>query len=159
LQAELVLEIAAAHERTLTDEEKRAAVLLITGMSGGANQALSKAGERATLKITQRYAQKWLAHALPLVRVAASAATNVLTTYLVGKRADAYFRLGPDAVGDWGEIWRAITGVDERAVGIWFAEQANSSWRAVRTGASSAASSIASAGKTVANAVTSAGDT
>lgn len=159
LQAQLVLEIAAAHDRTLTNEEKRASVLLITGMSGGANKALSKASEQATLKITERYAQKWLAHALPIVGVAASATTNVLTTYLVGKRADAYFRLGPEAMGDWVEIWRAITGVDERAVGAWFAEQADSSWRAVRNTASIAASSIAGAGKTVANAATSTGGT
>jgi hypothetical protein len=151
LQAELVLEIAAAHDRNLTDEEKRTAVLLITGMSGGVNQALSLAGKRATIKITERYAQKWISHALPVVGVAASAATNALTTYLVGQRADAYFRLGPDAMGDWGEIWRTITGVDERALGSWFAEQASSSWRAVQDRASSTASSLAEAGKMIAN--------
>jgi hypothetical protein len=54
---------------------------------------------------------------LPFFGVAASAAINALTTYLVGKHADAYFRLGPNAMGDWVEIWRALTGIDERAVG------------------------------------------
>ncbi|HET9221173.1 MAG TPA: hypothetical protein VFO07_01650 [Roseiflexaceae bacterium] len=157
LQAELVLEIAAAHERMLTDEEKHTIVLVITGISSGANQALSAVGKRATIKITGRYAQKWVTHALPFFGVAASAAINALTTYLVGKRADAYFRLGPDAVGDWAEIWRALTGVDERAVGTWFAEQANSSWSAVRSGTSSTAAALAGAGKTVAGAVSSAG--
>lgn len=159
LQAELVLEIAAAHGRTLNNVEKRSAILLITGISSGANRAISSAGTQATLKITERYAQKWVTHALPVVGVAASAATNALTTYLVGKRADAYFGLGTEAVGDWGETWRAITGVNEREVGKWFAEQAHSSWRLVRSGTSSAASSIASAGKTVADAVSSAGST
>lgn len=157
LQAELVLEIAAAHRRMLTNEEKRAAVLLITGMSGGANQVLAKAGEQATIKLTERYAQKWLTHALPLVGVAASAATNVLTTYLVGKRADAYFRLGSDAIGDWGEIWRAITGVDERAVGTWFTEQANASWHTVRASVSGAGGAIVRAGEAATHVVSSAG--
>lgn len=159
LQAELVLEIAVARGRTLTNEEKRSAILLLTGISSGANRALSSAGTQATLKITERYAQKWVTHALPVVGVAASAATNALTTYLVGKRADAYFGLGSDAVGDWGATWRAISGVDEREVGKWFAEQAHSSWQTVRSGTATAASSIASAGKAVANAVGSAGDT
>lgn len=147
LQAELVLEIAAARGRMLSEQEKRSVVMVITGMSSGANQLIGQAGKRATLKITERYAQKWVTHALPFVGIAASAATNVLSTYLVGKRADAYFNLGPEAMGDWGETWRAITGVDERAVGTWFASNARTSWQAIKGSAGQAGATVLGAGK------------
>ena len=45
MQAELVLEIAAAHARDLSPGEKRRLILLVTGVSTGANQALSQVGE------------------------------------------------------------------------------------------------------------------
>ncbi|NJL34321.1 MAG: hypothetical protein HC893_11220 [Chloroflexaceae bacterium] len=49
-------------------------------------------------------------------------ARNVLATYIIGKRAQAYFGLGPEAMGDWGESLRAIVGVDERKIAGWVSE-------------------------------------
>ena len=148
LQAELVLEIAAARGRVLSEQERANVVLLITGVSSGTNRLLGQTGKRATFQITERYAQKWVAHALPFVGIAASAATNVLSTYLVGKRADAYFNLGIAAMGDWGSTWRAVSGVDERALSTWFAENARTSWQAVQDGAGQARAAARDAGKT-----------
>lgn len=74
LQAELALEVAAAHGRRLSESEKRSSVMLITGMSSGANQVL----KQATTKATQVYAEKWVAHALPTYVVEHQAKTTTL---------------------------------------------------------------------------------
>jgi hypothetical protein len=147
LQAELVLEIAAVYERTLNPTEKRRVVMLITGLSAGANQALSKAGRRIAEKATERLAQKSVIKAIPVIGVAASAGTNILFTYVIGQRAKAYFSLGPEAVGDWGESIRAVTGVDERIIAGWLTETTERSWRLVSDSAQGAAGMMIVAGK------------
>lgn len=122
LQSELVLEIARAYDYPLTEEEKQRIVMLITGLSAGTSALARRAGQAATLKIGEKFAEKAIIKALPVIGVAASAGTNVLSTYIIGQRADAYFRLGPEAVGSWGDSLRAISGVDERKVTGWLAE-------------------------------------
>lgn len=140
LQAELVLEIAAARNYTLSETEKRTAVMAITGVSSGANQAL----KAASTKALTRYAEKWVAHALPVVGVGASAGLNALTTYVVGQRANAYFALGPEAMVDYWKTLAALSGIDVNAVGAWVASNAAASWEVATTGASATGSAIVS---------------
>jgi hypothetical protein len=147
MQAELVLEIASVYERKLTPDEKRQVVLLVTGLSAGASQALRKAGERIAEKAGERLAQKSVTKAIPVLGVAASAGTNILFTYAIGQRAQAYFSLGPEAVGDWAESIRALTGVDERIVAGWLTETTERSWQLVSGSAQSAAGAVIVAGK------------
>ncbi len=122
LQSELVLEIARVYDYPLTEEEKQRIVMLITGLSAGTSALARRAGQAATLKIGEKFAEKAIIKALPVIGVAASAGTNVLSTYIIGQRADAYFRLGPEAVGSWGDSLRTISGVDERKVTAWLAD-------------------------------------
>lgn len=122
LQAELVLEIAKTYDYPLSEEEKQRIVMLITGLSAGTTALARRAGHAATLKIGERFAERAILKALPIIGVAASAGTNVLSTYIIGQRADAYFRLGLEAVGSWSDSLRAISGVDERKVTAWLAE-------------------------------------
>jgi uncharacterized protein (DUF697 family) len=147
LQAELVVEIASVYERKLTPAEKRNVVMLVTGLSAGASQALRKAGQRIAEEAGERLAQKSITKAIPVLGVAASAGTNILFTYAIGRRAQAYFSLGPEAVGDWGESLRALTGVDERMVTGWLTETTERSWRLVSQSAQSAAGAVIVAGK------------
>ncbi|MBA3533274.1 MAG: hypothetical protein H0T73_15245 [Ardenticatenales bacterium] len=147
LQAELVLEIAEAHGYPLNQLEKQQVVMLVTGVSAGGNQLLTKAGRELSVKVTERYARKWLATALPVIGVAASAGTNVLSTYIIGQRADAYFGRGPEALVDWKESLRAVTGVDERKVGGWLADAGERSWLTVSSGARRATSTVKDAGQ------------
>jgi hypothetical protein len=147
MQAELVIEIASVYEHKLTPAEKRSVVMLVTGLSAGASQALRKAGERIAEKAAERLAQKSVTKAIPVLGVAASAGTNILFTYAIGQRAQAYFSLGPEAVGDWGESIRALTGVDERIVAGWLTETTERSWQLVSESAQSAAGAVIVAGK------------
>jgi hypothetical protein len=152
LQAELVLEIAAAHQRLLTEEEKQRAILIVTGLSAGATQLVAKTGRKASVEIGERFAQKSLVKILPGIGIAASAGTNALSTYFIGRRAHAYFSLGPEKMTDWKEGLRAITGVDERKIGRWLASTrvataGQSAGKTVAAGAGRAADSVIIAGK------------
>lgn len=114
LQSELVMEIAAARGRQLRPDEARNALLVVAGVNLGAEQLVQQASRKLVTRLGERFAGRALVKAIPFVGVAASAATNLFMTYLIGKRADAYFRLGEAYVGDWSESLRAVTGIDER---------------------------------------------
>jgi myo-inositol-1(or 4)-monophosphatase len=129
MQAELVLEIAAVYQHRLSRQEKRQATILITGLGVAANQLLDKAGTVIAQHATRRLAEKSAEKALPGLGVAASAGRNILTTYLVGRRAQAYFSLGPEAVGNWSEDIKGMSGVDARKVIDWLVEATESSWQ------------------------------
>ena len=135
LHAELVLELAALHDYPLTDEEKQRLVLVITGLSAGTSSLSRKAGEKAAVKIAEKYALKSVVKFLPFIGIVASAGTNVLATYVIGRRAEAYFRLGPEAVGSWSDSLRAISGVDERNIAAWLGNGSKATGTVLMSGA------------------------
>ena len=114
MHSELVLEIAEAYRHRLTDADRSEVLLAITGLSAGFDQIGGQAVKGLSQKVGELAAQKWMAKAVPAIGMAASASTNVLATYLIGRRAQAYFARGPEALGDWKDNLRAISGVDER---------------------------------------------
>jgi hypothetical protein len=136
LHAELVLELAALYDYPLTEEEKQRIVLLITGLSAGTSTLTRKAGQRAAAKIAEKYALKSVVKFVPVIGVVASAGTNVLATYLIGQRADAYFRLGPEAVGSWTDSLRTISGIDERNIANILSNGSKATGTAIVSGAS-----------------------
>ena len=58
----------------------------------------------------------------------------MLSSYIIGYRADAYFRLGPEHMGTWADSLRAVSGVDERKIGRWLADSSKSAGQAVARG-------------------------
>ncbi len=136
MQAELVLEIAAVYDYPLSEEEKKRLVMAITGISAGTSLLTRRAGQNIALKASEHVASKTILKAIPVVGMIASAGTNVLSTYIIGQRADAYFRLGPEAVGSWSDSLRAISGLDERKIGAWLAESSKTTGAALAVGAS-----------------------
>jgi hypothetical protein len=148
-QAELVLEIAAVYDYPLTESEKQHLVLLITGLSAGTSALTRKAGTKIATEVGERFAEKAIVKALPIIGVIASAGTNALSTYIIGQRADAYFRLGPEAVPTWADSLRVITGVDERKIGDWLAESGKLAGEAIAFGAGKAGEAGRAAGEVV----------
>jgi len=126
MHSELVLEIAEAYHHRLTDSDRSEVLLAITGLSAGFDQLGGQAVKGISKKVGELAAQKWMAKAIPAIGMAASASTNVLATYIIGKRAQAYFARGPEALGDWKDNLRAISGVDERKIAQWIAESSRS---------------------------------
>ncbi len=147
LQAELVLEIAHAHRYPLSEQEKQQVVLLVTGLSAGASSLAQKAGQRAGTKFAEMFAEKSALKALPLLGIIASAGTNALSTYIIGQRADAYFRLGEKGLQNWQDSLRAISGVDERKITRWLSERGDATRTALVSHAETAVASSKQAGK------------
>lgn len=88
MQTELVLEIAAAYDHDLWPEQKERVVLLVMGVSVGANQALTRAGSKISQKATERLAERSIAKAIPVIRVAASAGVNERLSDVVATRRE-----------------------------------------------------------------------
>lgn len=153
MQAELVLEIAAVYQRRLRRSEKRQAILLVTGMSVAGDQVMTKAGAVIAKRATERLASASVEKALPVISVAASAGKNILTTYIVGQRAQAYFSLGPEAVDDWRESFTAISGVDAQHVVTWLAETTERSWHLMADGAQNVTAATIVAGQSASEVV------
>ncbi|MBK8798051.1 MAG: hypothetical protein IPM07_17720 [Anaerolineales bacterium] len=105
----------AAH----SPHQKRNALLVVTGLNMGAERLINQASRKLAERTAERFAGRALIKAIPFVGIAISAGANILMTYIIGRRADAYFRVGPEAVGDWGDSIRAVTGVDERKLVGW----------------------------------------
>ena len=114
LQAQMVLDIAVLRGAELTPQEARNVVLLVAGVSSASTAALNRVGRAASLRLGERFAARWLVRAVPLLGMVSSSGTNALATRVIGRRADAYFSLGPAAMGDWHENVRAVIGMDER---------------------------------------------
>jgi len=146
LQSELVLEIAAVYDYPLNEEEKQRIVLGVSGISAGTTALARRAGQTAAIKASEKVAgkaiEKSLVKALPIIGVMASAGTNVLSSYIIGQRADAYFRLGPEHVGTWADSLRTISGVDERKLSRWLADSSKSAGQAVVTGTGKIAGTV-----------------
>ena len=99
VQTTMVLEIAAARGVRLSDEELRRATLVAAGLAT-AGSALSnkltalsyRAAETAALRLATNGAGRLALRAVPFVGVLAASGGNLLSTQLIGRRADAYFR-------------------------------------------------------------------
>lgn len=90
--------------------------MLVTGLSAGATTLAHRAGNNISKRVTARIASKHVTKAVPIVGMAASASTNAAMTYLIGKRAQAYFSLGPQAPEDWRATAAALTGLDKASL-------------------------------------------
>ena len=112
LQTQMVLDLAALRGADLSGPNARNAILVAAGVSGTSTALLNRAGRAATLGLSKRFAARWLLRAVPVIGMLSSSGTNAFATQVIGRRADAYFSLGPEAVGDWSVSVRAITGID-----------------------------------------------
>lgn len=112
MQAELVLEMAALYGHQMTPQEKRRVVMTVTGLSAGTTTVAHRMGNNISKRVTARVGSKYIAGSLPVVGMAASASTNAVMTCFIGKRAQAYFSLGPEQMQNWQTVLPALTGVD-----------------------------------------------
>jgi hypothetical protein len=86
--------------------------------------------------------QRSAVKAIPVIGVAVSAGANALSTYVIGRRAHAYFSLGEEKMGDWAESLRAISGVDERKIAAWLSDATWQSWDLISPGVKGAAAAV-----------------
>lgn len=121
-QAEMVLEIAEVLDIPMTESEKRETVFIVLGIGASTQHLSLRAGKSVLNKLGQRYAKRWVGKAIPFLGIIASGSINYLSTYLIGKRALAYFVKGPEAMGSWQHSLNALTGLDADKLSDWMGE-------------------------------------
>lgn len=129
LQVQLVLEIIQIYGHEISLAEKRNLIMLITGLSLGVEEVVGRVGTRLAERAAVRLEAEFAAKAVPVLGIAASAGIDVFSTYLIGRRAQAYFQRSPEALNDWNENARILTGIDERKVGAWVKDATENIWR------------------------------
>lgn len=153
LQGELVLELIELYQPNLPLENKRNVLMVVTGLSLGAGRVLAQSGQKVAVEATERLAGRFSGVAAgeitaevaegaatglfaksvsTVLGVATSAGINAVTTYTIGRRAQAYLKQGPEAMDDWTASLRTITGVDERKIIAWLIATTRSSWQLIR---------------------------
>lgn len=147
IQSELVLEMAAVYGRAIQADERRFLVALVTGLSAGANRVVTKAGTELAEVATKRLAQRAVAKSIPFLGVAASGGINMLSTYMIGRRAQAYFSQDPALLVGWDDHVRTLTGVDERKLTSWLTDTTERSWRFTNRQAQTVAGGVIVAGQ------------
>lgn len=164
LQGELVLELINLYAPSLPLENKRNVLMLVTGISIGANRVLSEGGQELAAKATQRLSARLggtvaeevavdastglFAKTVSLaLGVATAAGINILTTYTIGRRAQAYLKQGHEAMEDWTTSLRTITGVDERKLITWLAATTRHSWDLIQAQSKDIGTKLANVGQ------------
>jgi hypothetical protein len=135
IQSELVLELAALYDHPVGLDDKRYIVALVTGMSAGTNQLVRRVGTELAEQATRRLARRAVAKSIPFVGVAASGGINMVATYFIGRRAQAYFSHDRDSLVALDDQLRALTGVDERKLLTWLTEATVQAWQMAGLGA------------------------
>jgi hypothetical protein len=127
MQAELVLEIATAYqaESQLGEAAKQEALVMVTGSGGNANRLLAEAGSRLAQQATTHLKQIKGTTSTE-VSVTETAGQNLLSTYLIGRRANTYFKLGPEAVAPWAK--ETVVAAEEATLTQWLSETTQRSW-------------------------------
>ena len=150
MQKELVLELAAIYNRPVGPADRRNLLLLVTGVDSG-NKLIAKAGSEAAAKVTTRLSSKALSKALPVAGIVTSAAVNVVSTYLVGRRAQAYLRADPSLAEDWDDALRTLSGVDERELVRWLLASLDQAQGGLAASAQRVGGAVGAAGRAAAD--------
>ena len=156
MQKELVLELAAIYDREITPADRRNLLLLVGGVDSGNKLVVKAAGEltaKLSLKLSSEFTSKALAKAIPVAGIATSAAVNVVSTYLVGRRAQAYLRADPALADTWDDALRTLSGVDERELSKWLVTSLDQAQGGLIASAQRVGGAIGNAGRAAGNKV------
>lgn len=119
LQSELVAETFALYDIELPAQAERAALLTITASHIGVSHAGAEVARNLARHADRVMGSGLASRALPLAQVATGAASNVALTYAIGMRARALCKMKSAHPGDWPDLLRDFTLVDERRVVRW----------------------------------------
>jgi uncharacterized protein (DUF697 family) len=122
LQAELVAETFALYEVDLPPQAERTALLAIAATHSGVRNAGVEIARGFARRAEQLLGRGLAGRALPVAQVATAAASHVALTWAIGTRARALCQMRHATPGDWPDLLRSFTLVDERRLVRWATE-------------------------------------
>mmetsp|Transcript_411 Transcript_411/g.556 ORF Transcript_411/g.556 Transcript_411/m.556 type:complete len:249 (+) Transcript_411:263-1009(+) len=117
IQGEMVRDIAKVYGKELSPDNQQRAMAAIYGISRGVTQGVKEVGTRVATQTTSKAVSY-----IPMVGALTAASVNMTVTYVIGHRAKAYYKLGPEQMGSWEETVRAVSGIDELKMSVWMNE-------------------------------------
>ncbi len=123
IQEQLIEDTLALYDLPLPDKLRRPLVKQITTLGAGASVSVDALGRRLLARYGGRLGGKLMGPVIgriaPLAAVLTSALGNAATTYAIGRRAQAFAKLGEAPLDSLADAIRAFTGVDERKLWEW----------------------------------------
>ncbi|WP_313919286.1 hypothetical protein [Tahibacter sp.] len=119
IQEKLIEDTLALYELPLPEALRKPLIAQISALGAGASLGVDAIGRRILGRFGSKLGGTVFGRVAPLVGVLTSALGNAATTYAIGRRAEAFAKMGAAPADSLVDAFRAFTGVDERRVWEW----------------------------------------
>jgi hypothetical protein len=119
IQEKLIEDTLALYELPLPEPLRKPLIAQISALGAGASVGVDAIGRRILGRFGSKLGGTVFGRVAPLVGVLTSALGNAATTYAIGRRAEAFAKMGAAPADSLVDAFRAFTGVDERRVWEW----------------------------------------
>lgn len=119
IQEQLIEDTLSLYELPLPEPLRRPLIAQISALGAGASLGVDAIGRRILGRFGSKIGGTVFGRVAPLVGVLTSAVGNAATTYAIGRRAEAFAKVGAAPADSLADAFRAFTGLDERRVWDW----------------------------------------
>lgn len=119
IQEKLIEDTLTLYELPLPEPLRKPLIAQISALGAGASVGVDAIGRRILGRFGSKLGGTVFGRVAPLVGVLTSALGNAATTYAIGRRAEAFAKMGAAPADSLVDAFRAFTGVDERRVWEW----------------------------------------
>lgn len=119
IQESLIEDTLKLYDLPLPDALRKPLIAQISALGVGASISVDALGRRLFARYGGQLGGGVLGRVAPLAAVLTSALGNASTTYAIGRRAQAFAKIGEVRSDGLADAFRAFTGVDERKVWEW----------------------------------------
>lgn len=119
IQEKLIEDTLTLYELPLPEPLRKPLIAQISALGAGASLGVDAIGRRILGRFGSKLGGTVFGRVAPLVGVLTSALGNAATTYAIGRRAEAFAKMGAAPADSLVDAFRAFTGVDERRVWEW----------------------------------------
>ncbi len=119
IQEKLIEDTLALYELPLPEALRKPLIAQISALGAGASLGVDAIGRRILGRFGSKLGGTVFGRVAPVVGVLTSALGNAATTYAIGRRAEAFAKMGAAPADSLVDAFRAFTGVDERRVWEW----------------------------------------
>jgi hypothetical protein len=119
IQEKLIEDTLALYELPLPEALRKPLIAQISALGAGASLGVDAIGRRILGRFGSKLGGTVFGRVAPVIGVLTSAIGNAATTYAIGRRAEAFAKMGAAPADSLVDAFRAFTGVDERRVWEW----------------------------------------
>lgn len=119
IQEKLIEDTLALYELPLPEALRKPLIAQISALGAGASIGVDAIGRRILGRFGSKLGGTVFGRVAPVIGVLTSALGNAATTYAIGRRAEAFAKMGAAPADSLVDAFRAFTGVDERRVWEW----------------------------------------